>query len=87
MCIMCVCVCDVYVRMNVMCMCVCIYVRVYVCLCCVCMCVRLGSTLEYRLHRLRYLSILTSGDKGQALAYARAHFDRFARRELAGVYE
>lgn len=42
-----------------------------------------GSSLEFQLHRLRFIKLLES-NKMEALYYGRTHFDEFADRHMSG---
>ena len=45
---------------------------------------KLGSSLEFRLHRLHYLHLLQLEGRQSALAYARRHFDYFGPSQIHG---
>ncbi|RKP07355.1 CTLH/CRA C-terminal to lish motif domain-containing protein [Thamnocephalis sphaerospora] len=46
---------------------------------------RTGRQLEFALHRLQYLHLLSTGDVQAAVAYARAHFSRFGFEHLKDI--
>jgi hypothetical protein len=47
---------------------------------------RIGSPLEFRLHRVQFVDLLAAGKQQEALMYARAHFAEFAHSQMAGTF-
>jgi len=46
---------------------------------------KIGSPLEFRLHRVQFIDLLAAGKQQEALAYARAHFAEFANSQLTEI--
>jgi E3 ubiquitin-protein transferase RMND5 len=44
-----------------------------------------GSSLEFKLHRIKYLTLVKSFKITEALEYAKKHFIRFASSQLKGI--
>ncbi|KAI8991026.1 CTLH/CRA C-terminal to lish motif domain-containing protein [Mycotypha africana] len=47
--------------------------------------VKLGSTLEFNLHKIRFIQLLLSGEAIQAIQYGREHFTPFGEKHYAGL--
>jgi hypothetical protein len=46
----------------------------------------IGSTLEFRLHQVKYLQFVKSGKIPQALEYAKSHFYKFSSNQLKSIF-
>eukprot|EP01112_Ceratiomyxa_fruticulosa_P022953 TRINITY_DN8579_c0_g3_i1.p1 TRINITY_DN8579_c0_g3~~TRINITY_DN8579_c0_g3_i1.p1 ORF type:complete len:459 (+),score=99.44 TRINITY_DN8579_c0_g3_i1:244-1620(+) len=46
---------------------------------------KMGSSLEFKLHRLQFVQLLASGQQGEALQYARKHFSEFSHTHMSEI--
>lgn len=46
---------------------------------------KLGSTLVFNLHRMRFIQLLLSGNAIDAINYGRTHFNSFGEKHLSGI--
>lgn len=47
---------------------------------------KLGSTLVFSLHRMRFIQLLLSGNAIDAITYGRTHFNSFGEKHLSGIF-
>jgi len=46
---------------------------------------RIGSSLEFKLHRLNFMELLVGNKQKEALSYARVHFAEFAQSQMSEI--
>jgi E3 ubiquitin-protein transferase RMND5 len=46
---------------------------------------QIGSSLEFRFHRLQFIDLIVNQKQEEALAYARTHFAQFAPAQMAEI--
>jgi hypothetical protein len=47
---------------------------------------KLGSSLEFNLHRLKFIQLLLNTDAMAAVMYGRSHFTQFGEKHFSGKY-
>lgn len=46
---------------------------------------QIGSSLEFRFHRLQFIDLIVNSKQDEALAYARGHFGQFASSQMSEI--